>query len=286
MRRSNKLLIIVRTCTTWDCVWHFCPATTTVWWSINSSFTTIELDCCIKYFWIHRGDGQSNFTNVGRWKTIIDFNPCFATINTLEQWCSRASTHVSSYVSMSLPTCEIKNIGVGWINDKISNTCPFVNGEFVHPIFTSISRFVQASFSSWAPQRALRRHPNGVWVIWMNNDFWDMFWFFQTHILPRRSTICTAINPMPDSNMTTTNIFSSTQPHNWWVVWVKSDATSWVKGLIISKWSPSCSGVCGFPGTPRTNCHVPNIFICRINCDICNTTRHKCRTYTTKRKPT
>ena len=43
-------------------------------------------------------------------------------------------------------------------------------------------------------------------------------------ILPGRTAICTAINPMTDPDMTTTNVLSSPKPNNRRVARVKGDA--------------------------------------------------------------
>ena len=238
MGAGHKFLIVMRPCSSGHGIRLFFPACAAVGAFINASGAAFEFNGGINYIGLLGRDGQTNLSHILRRQSFGQFLPVFATVVGAIYGCSRPSSHIGSHSAMALPGGSIEPIWITRVDEQIGGTGPLVTAENLLPCVAAISCFENTTLAALAPQRPLSGYPNRFGIVWVNNDFGNVFRIFETFVGPRFAGILTQVNAIAVAHMPAAHIFAGTSPDALVVRWINGQATNGIGSVIIENGIP------------------------------------------------
>ena len=115
---------------------------------------------------IDRTHCQTNPAQINiRWQAFHYFIPCCACISAAVYCAFRTTTDVSKNFALALMCCSIQYITISRIDHHFIKSCMLTNIQNLLPCFTTISCFINTSFSSIIPKRTVCCYINYISII-------------------------------------------------------------------------------------------------------------------------
>ncbi len=274
MRTGIEFLVIMRTGAAGYSVGLFAPGGAAIAGFPHATFAPVQLNGGIQHVRVLRRDGQADLAQVALRQPLAELVPVFTTIGGFIECCVRATADIGGYSTMTLPGGGIKHVRVAWINDHVGHSGPdivvFISDQRALPVVAAIAGFVQTALAALAPQRSLRRHPDGVGIVRMHNDLADVLGLFQTEILPAGTAVKAAINTITKANVATADILAGADPDDVRIGWINADGADGITVLTVENRLPGSAVVDGFPHPAGAHRHIPDAVVIRMNGDIGN----------------
>ena len=173
----------------------------------------------------------------------------------------------------------VDDIRVGWMKFDVSDAGVLIDIENLLPGGTAVCCLEKTPVSTRCPQGTFRGDINHVAVARVDQDFPDVFGFFQAHGGPAFPCIETLVDTIAPAHVAAADIFTRADPNDVRIGRVDRNVGNGVGVLFVKNRCPGDAGVFGFPHPARAHGNIPGVAMLRVDFDIGNAAAHQGRAY-------